>query len=207
MISACTLSTPLFHCDHYVARCKSQVIKLTRRRKNCQFDRLPVICFTDQALGQFRFNSDTVNALRHWVRLLGCAIGCLLAQDSTVHTCSRHVNAYLEWDSNPMIPVSELPNITQTFWSASTWFRKSPERVTVFSSPKAPAPVVRLAPPVMQWVPGALTRQALTLTTDVHVVPRFRMKGVVVLLHLYAFMPWTGTPLPFTQKYKLMKMD
>ena len=41
------------------------------------------------------------------------------------------------------------------------------------------------------------------LTTYYHLVPRLRMSGYITLLHLYAFMVWTGTTLLFNFAYTL----
>jgi hypothetical protein len=40
--------------------------------------------------------------------------------------------------------------------------------------------------------------QDAKLTTDLHLVPRLRMNGAVILLPLYAIMTWTETTLHFT---------
>jgi hypothetical protein len=42
---------------------------------------------------------------------------------------------------------------------------------------------------------------ALKLTIHFHLLPRLRMNGVVPLVHLYAFMAWTGRTLHFISDY------
>jgi hypothetical protein len=42
------------------------------------------------------------------------------------------------------------------------------------------------------------------LITDLNLVKRLRMSGVIPLFHLYAFVAWTGIILPFF-KYIIVK--
>jgi hypothetical protein len=53
---------------------------------------------------------------------------------------------------------------------------------------------------------GVLSRrysgQGVKLTTDLYLVPRLRMNGVIPLLPLYAFVAWTGKTLLFKYIYK-----
>ena len=62
---------------------------------------------------------------------------CLHRTAHYVNVQQNYVYAYLEWDSNSVIPVSELLNIEQTFGSASALFRSSPEGGTAFAFSKS----------------------------------------------------------------------
>ena len=54
--------------------------------------------------------------------------------------------------------------------------------------------------PLMLWAPGRFTKgktcRGGKLTTHLHLLPRMRINGAVLLLRLYAFMAWAGTAVP-----------
>jgi hypothetical protein len=98
-------------------------------------------------------------------------------------------SARLLWGASTVIMLSATQPVAQIL--AGAW------------DPFSKMSLAAMAPtqPPIKWEEGLLEEgvksQAMKLITHLYQVPRVRMSGATPLLPLHAFMPWSGTTLPF----------